>query len=50
MNELKQDIIRSINNQLLHENHHYVEVFKVAIDIFEQEPVPTKYKCYSRHQ
>ena len=37
---LKPDIIRGIN-QLLHDNHHYVEVFKVAKEIFEQEAVPT---------
>ena len=40
---LKPDIIRGIN-QLLHESHHYVEVFKVAKGIFEQEPVPTNVK------
>ena len=37
---LKPDIIRGIN-QLLHDSHHYVEVFKVAKEIFEQEAVPT---------
>ena len=36
---LNPDIIRGIN-QLLHDNHHYVEVFKFAKEIFEQEAVP----------
>ena len=40
---LKPNIIRGIN-QLLHESHHYVEVFKVAKEIFEQEAVPTNVK------
>ena len=40
---LKPDIIRGINN-LLHENNHYVEVFKVAKEIFEQESTPTNVK------
>ena len=40
---LKPDIIRGIN-RLLHESHHYVEVFKVAKEIFEQEAVPTNVK------
>ena len=40
---LKPDIIRGIN-QLLHESHHYVEVFKVTKEIFEQEAVPTNVK------
>ena len=31
-------------NQLLHESHHYVKVFKVAKEIFEQEAVPTNVK------
>ena len=35
---LKPDIIRGVN-QLLHDSIHYVEVFKVAKDIFEY------YKC-----
>ena len=40
---LKPDIIRSIN-ELLHDNNHYVEVFKVAKEIFEQESTPTNVK------
>ena len=40
---LKPDIIRGIN-RLLHESHHYVEVFKVKNEIFEQETVPTNVK------
>ena len=40
---LKPDIIRGIN-RLLHESHHYVEIFKVAKEIFEQEAVPTNVK------
>jgi len=40
---LKPDIIRGIN-QLLHESNHYVEVFKVAKEIFEQEDTPTNVK------
>ena len=43
MDGVKPDIIRGIN-QLLHDNHHYVEVFKVAKEIFEQEPVPSNVK------
>ena len=43
---LKPDIIRSIN-RLLHESHHYVEVFKVAKVVFEQEAVPTNVKLLS---
>ena len=43
VNGLKPDVIRGIN-QLLHESHHYVEVFKVAKEIFEQEAVPTNVK------
>ena len=37
---LKPDIIKGIN-QLLRENNHHVEVFKVAKEIFEQEHTPT---------
>ena len=40
---LKSDIVRGIN-QLLHESNHYVEVFKVAKEIFEQEDTPTNIK------
>ena len=40
VNGLKPDIIRSIN-ELLHDSNHYVEVFKVAKEIFEQESTPT---------
>ena len=40
---LKPDIVRGIN-QLLHENNHYVEVFKVTKEIFEQEDNPTNVK------
>lgn len=43
MNGLKPDIIRVIN-QLLHENNHYVEVFKVAKKIFGQESTPADIK------
>ena len=40
VNGLKPDIIRGIN-QLLHQNNHYVELFKVAKENFEQEDTPT---------
>ena len=40
---LKPNIIRGIN-RLLHESHHYVEIFKVAKEVFEQEAVPTNVK------
>ena len=40
INGLKPDIIRGIN-QLLHQTNHYVELFKVAKEIFEQEYTPT---------
>ena len=40
MDGLKPDIIRGIN-QLLHERNHYVEVFQVPKEIFEQEETPT---------
>ena len=40
---LKPNIVRGIN-QLLHESNHYVEVFKVAKEIFEQEDTPTDIK------
>ena len=40
VNGLKPDIIRGIN-QLLHQTNHYVELFKVAKEIFEQEDTPT---------
>ena len=40
---LKPDIIRGIN-RLLHESHHYVEVFKVAKEVFEQEAAPINVK------
>ena len=43
MDGLKPDIIRSIN-ELLHDSNHYVEVFKVAKEIFEQESTPTNVK------
>ena len=43
MDVLKPDIIRGIN-QLLHDNNHYVKVFKVAKEIFEQENIPTDVK------
>ena len=39
---LKPDIIRGIN-RLLHESHHYVEMFKVAKEIFEEDS-PTNVK------
>ena len=39
---LKPDIVRSIN-QLRHESNHYVEVFKVAKEIFEH---PLILNCY----
>ena len=43
---LKPDIIRGIN-QLLHQTNHYVELFKVAKEIFEQEYTPTNVRnCY----
>ena len=40
INGLKPDIIRGIN-QLLHQTNHYVELFKVAKEIFEQEDTST---------
>ena len=40
---LKPDIIRGINN-LLHDSNHYVAVFKVDKEIFEQEDTPTNVK------
>ena len=40
---LKPDIIRGINH-LLRESNHYVEVFKVAKEIFEQEDAPSNVK------
>ena len=43
MDGLKPDIIRGIN-QLLHESNRYVEVFKVAKEIFEQEDTHTNVK------
>ena len=43
MDGLKPDIISSIN-ELLHDSNHYVEVFKVAKEIFEQESTPTNVK------
>ena len=42
---LRPDIIRGIN-QLLHESNHYVEVFKVAKEIFEQEDNLLNVKSY----
>ena len=46
MDGLKPDIIRSIS-ELLHDSNHYVEVFKVAREIFEQESTPTNVKIVS---
>ena len=43
---LKPAIIRGIK-RLLHESHHYVEIFKVAKEIFEQEAVPLMLKLLS---
>ena len=40
---LKPDINRGIN-WLLHEDNHYVEIFKVAKEIFEEEDTPTDVK------
>ena len=40
---LKQEIISGIN-KLLHNSNHYVEVFKVAKEILEQESTPTNVK------
>ena len=40
---LKPDIIRGIN-QLLHKRNHYVELFKVAKEIFEQESTSANVK------
>ena len=40
VNGLKPDIIRGIN-QLLHQTNHYVELFKVAKENFEQEETLT---------
>ena len=37
---LQPDIIRGIN-RLLHEDNHYVEMFKVAKEIVEEEDTPT---------
>ena len=46
MDGLKPDIIRGIN-RLLHEDNQYVEMFKVAKEIFEEENTPTDVKIYS---
>ena len=43
MDGLKPDIIRGIN-RLLHEDNHYVEMFKVAKEIFEEDDTPTNVK------
>ena len=40
---LKPDIIRGIN-QLLHNDNQYVEMFKIAKEILEQEDAPTNIK------
>ena len=40
---LKPDIIRGIN-RLLHKDNHYVEMFKVAKEVFEEEDTPTDVK------
>ena len=45
---LKPDIIRGINH-LLHESNHYIEVFKVAKEIFEQENTHTSGEHYRRY-
>jgi len=36
---LRPDIVSSIN-QLLHNDNHYVQVFKVAKELFDQQDVP----------
>ena len=43
MDGLKPDIIRGIN-QLLHDSNHYVELFKVTKEIFEQQNTPANVK------
>ena len=37
---LRPDIVSNIN-QLLHNDNHYVQLFKVAKDFFDQQDVPT---------
>ena len=37
---LRPDIVSNIN-QLLHNDNHYVQLFKVAKDLFDQHDVPT---------
>ena len=37
---LRTDIVSNIN-QLLHKDNHYVQIFKIAKEIFEQQDVPT---------
>jgi len=37
---LRPDIVSSIN-QLLHNDNHYVQIFKVAKELFDQQDVPT---------
>ena len=39
---LKPDIVRGIK-QLLHDSNYYVEVFKEAKEIFEQQDTPPYY-------
>ena len=37
---LRPDIVSSIN-QLLHNDNHYVQIFKIAMELFTQQDVPT---------
>ena len=37
---LRPDIVSSIN-QLLHNDNHYVQIFKIAKEMFDQQDVPT---------
>ena len=40
INGSKPDIIRRGINQLLHQTNHYVELFKVAKEIFDKKTLP----------
>ena len=43
MDRLKPNIIRGIN-RLLHEDNHYIEMFKLVQEIFKEEDTPTNVK------
>ena len=40
---LRTDIVSNIN-QLLHNDNHYVQIFKIGKEMFEQQDVPTNIK------